>query len=66
MEGAFRFLLVGIIMIIVVSAAEENEKIAKLFQDNSICMKESEVLEQCIKLNSKTEGKIKFLYEDLF
>ena len=59
MDGAFRFLLVGIILIIGISAAEEREKIAQLFQDNSICLKESELLDKCIKLKNKIGGKLK-------
>jgi len=58
MDGSFRFLLVGIILIVSISAYERKQKIAQLFQEYSICMQESEALEKCVNLNSANGGKI--------
>ncbi|CAG9812331.1 unnamed protein product [Chironomus riparius] len=55
MDGSIRFILVCIILTIGISAAKEKEKIAQLFRENSICLKESELLEKCIQLNCKNE-----------
>jgi hypothetical protein len=58
MDVSFRFLLVGIFLIISISAYEEKQKIAQLFQECSICMEESEALEKCVNLNSENGGKV--------
>lgn len=57
MDGSFRFLLVGFILILSISAYERKQKIAHIFQEYSICMKESEALEKCVNLKSVNGGK---------
>lgn len=51
------FLLVLIIVMVgMCSAGEKKKKIAKIFKENTICMKESEVLEECVEANGGKEG----------